>query len=93
MSTVGVRDLKNGLTRYLRQTKRGEEIVVTERGRPVAVIQPIRGVTKSEKLETRLAALAAEGLLILPTRKRLSRIRMVSVKGPSVSQTVLEARR
>ncbi len=29
MSTVGVRELENRLTRYLRQRKQGEEIVVT----------------------------------------------------------------
>ena len=30
MSTVGVKELKDRLTHYLRQTKRGEEVVVTE---------------------------------------------------------------
>jgi antitoxin (DNA-binding transcriptional repressor) of toxin-antitoxin stability system len=30
---------KNRLTEYLRRTKKGEEIIVTERGKPIAVIQ------------------------------------------------------
>ena len=42
MSTVGIRELKSRLTRYLRQTKQGEEIVVTERGKPIALLTPIR---------------------------------------------------
>ncbi|HEX9823493.1 MAG TPA: type II toxin-antitoxin system prevent-host-death family antitoxin [Actinomycetota bacterium] len=37
---VGVRDLKNALSRYLRRVKNGETLVVTERGRPVARIIP-----------------------------------------------------
>jgi prevent-host-death family protein len=37
---VGVRDLKNSLSRYLKRVKEGESIVVTERGRPVARILP-----------------------------------------------------
>ncbi len=93
MSTVGIRELKNRLTRYLRETKRGEEIVVTERGHPIALIQPIRDGRRSVKLETRLAALADQGMLALPSRKRRTRIRLVSVRGRPVSETVLEDRR
>ena len=35
MSAVGVRELKNRLTYYLRRARKGEEVIVTERGRPV----------------------------------------------------------
>lgn len=38
---VGVRDLKNGLSRYLKRVQEGETIVVTEHGQPVAQIIPI----------------------------------------------------
>ncbi len=44
MASAGIKDLKNRLTYYLRRTKQGEEIVVTERGRPIAVIQPIQSI-------------------------------------------------
>lgn len=37
---VGVRDLKNGLSGYLKRVQRGETILVTEHGRPVARIIP-----------------------------------------------------
>ena len=40
MRTVGIRDLKNGLSRYLKLVRNGETIVVTERGEPVARIVP-----------------------------------------------------
>ncbi len=37
---VGIRELKNGLSQYLRRVQQGESLVVTERGRPVAHIVP-----------------------------------------------------
>ena len=93
MSTVGIRELKNRLTRYLRQTKNGEEIVVTERGKPIALLIPIKSAKRATSLEARLAALAAEGRVTLPTRKPLKRIRMVKIAGPTIAQTVIEDRR
>jgi prevent-host-death family protein len=54
MSTVGVKELKNCLTQYLRRTKQGEEVIVTERGNPIALIQPIKSAEKAVSLEARL---------------------------------------
>lgn len=48
--SVGVRELKTHLSRYLRQVKNGEDIVVTERGKEVARIVPI-GVSVEERLQ------------------------------------------
>lgn len=93
MSTVGIKELKNRLTQYLRRTKQGEEVVVTERGKPVAVIQPIRTASPLQSLEARLARLAAQGLVRLPTRAPLRRVRRIKVAGPPVSRTILEDRR
>ena len=93
MATVGVRELKNGLTRYLRRTKSGEPIVVTERGRPVAILGPIPAKSESEPREQRLARLAAHGYLSLPTTEPVKRLARVRVTGPPVSQAVLEDRR
>jgi prevent-host-death family protein len=41
MERVGVRELRQNLSVYLRRVRRGEALEVTERGRPVAVLQPI----------------------------------------------------
>ena len=38
---VGIRELKNGLSRYLKRVQKGESVVVTEHGRPVARIVPV----------------------------------------------------
>jgi prevent-host-death family protein len=93
MSTVGVRELKNRLTRYLRQTKQGGEVVVTERGRPIALIQPIQSAERAASLDARLARLAAQGVVTLPTRTPLKRVRLVKVSGTPVSKAILEDRR
>lgn len=66
MSTVGIKELKNRLTYYLRQAKMGEEIVVTERDRPIALIQRIDAAKDPVSIETKLAQAASEGWLTLP---------------------------
>ena len=39
MKAVGIRELKNSLSEYLRMVRRGEEILVTDRGTVVAEIR------------------------------------------------------
>jgi len=41
MNTVGIRDLKAHLSRHLKRVRSGTRLVVTERGRAIASIQPI----------------------------------------------------
>lgn len=40
MSQVGVRELRQNLSKYLDRVKQGEDLVVTERGREVARLIP-----------------------------------------------------
>lgn len=40
MRAVGVRELKNKLSEYLRLVRRGESVLVTDRGRVVAELHP-----------------------------------------------------
>lgn len=86
MGAVGVRELKNRLTYYLRRARKGEEVIVTERGRPVAVLQSVQNLDRAAALETRLARLAALGIVTLPTRKGFGRARPLRISGPSVSR-------
>lgn len=39
MKAVGIRDLKNRLSKYIRLVKRGEDILVTDRGQVVAELR------------------------------------------------------
>ena len=84
---VGIRDLKNGLSRYLARVRAGEEVVVTDRGRPVARLSAIDEATD------RLADLVAAGVVRAPTQKARRRpARRLEAKG-SVSDLVSEQRR
>lgn len=38
---VGVRELRNNLSRYLERVRDGEEVVVTDRGRAIARMLPV----------------------------------------------------
>ena len=43
MQRIGVRELRQHASRYLALVARGEAIEVTDRGRPVAMLVPVRG--------------------------------------------------
>lgn len=91
--TVGVKELKNRLSGYLERAKRGEQIVVTERGKPVALLKSIESAESSDSLEARLARAAAQGLLTLPNCKPLKNVKPVKAGGPPTSRMILEDRR
>lgn len=64
MRSVTVGELKNHLSRYLADVARGEEVVIRSRNRPVARLVP---VNLSEEFDAEELALAAAGILRLPT--------------------------
>ena len=62
---VGVRELRQNLSVYLRRIAQGETLRVTEHGRPVALLSPIH-TTGDEVLDR----LEAQGLLVRGRRRR-----------------------
>jgi prevent-host-death family protein len=50
MRSIGVRELRQHASRYLREVERGETIEVTDRGRPVAVLSPVSDTHPLEEL-------------------------------------------
>jgi prevent-host-death family protein len=66
MKSAGVAELKAHLSEYLASVKQGEEVTVTERGRPVARLVPMEPVSHQR---ARLEELARLGLVRLPRRK------------------------
>ena len=65
MKTVGVRDLKNKLSEYLRHVRLGESILVTDRGEVVAELLPPGQGQADASLPAGLQSLARRGLLTL----------------------------
>ena len=49
MADVGVRELKQRLSEYLDRAERGELLLVTERGRPKALLGPLPGRARVEE--------------------------------------------
>jgi prevent-host-death family protein len=43
MTRVGIGELRDGVSRYVRRAAKGETIVIVNRDREVAVLQPWRG--------------------------------------------------
>lgn len=66
MKTTTVSKLKASLSEYLRSVKAGEEILVTERGRPIAKITPAESYTG---LPDHLVAMEKQGLIKLGSGK------------------------
>ena len=61
---VGVRELRQNLSVYLRRVKQGESLEVVERGHPVAVLVPLEpGATAIDRLVARGRAARATGNL------------------------------
>jgi prevent-host-death family protein len=56
---VGTRELKNKLSEYMRRVKAGETIIVTEHGKTIGQIVPIKP-TVEERLQAMVAAGQAE---------------------------------
>lgn len=48
MADVGIRELKQRLSEYLDRAERGEVMLVTDRGRPKAVLGPVPGRARIE---------------------------------------------
>jgi len=55
---VGVRDLKARLSKYLRQVRQGQTVIITDHGRPVGRLSPV-----DQPLNERLKALQDAGLV------------------------------
>ncbi len=92
METVGIKDIKNNLSSYLKRVKTGEEIIITERGKPIARI--IREKASGTSLHLALAPLIKEGVIKMPTlNPPQSFAPPLQTPGKSASEMVLEDRR
>src|SRR5258708_27591741 len=63
MTSIGIAELKASLSKCLARVKAGEEVLITERGQPIARILPLVGVAS---YEPRIARLVSMGRLRLP---------------------------
>jgi len=67
MKTVGVKELKARLSEYLREVRRGEVVLITDRDEVVAELRPARrGPGSPDDLEAALDGLAEAGEVMRP---------------------------
>jgi len=92
MITAGIREVKNNLSRYLTQVKAGEEVVITDRGLPVARI--VKENQRNKGIRNALLPLIRNGVITLPGR-RINKGNLETVKshGKLISEMVIEDRR
>lgn len=92
MINAGIKEVKNNLSRYLARVKAGEEVLITERGRPVARI--IKENQDNKTVREALAPLIGKGVVALPSRSLNKKdLSVEKVPGKPVSEMVLEDRR
>ncbi len=85
-NTVGARELKARLGKYLRTVRAGKTLIVTDRGEPVAELRPLE-----DDMERRLAKLRAAGR-ISGGSGRLRPFEPIPIQGVSLSEAILEDR-
>ena len=91
---VGLREANQRFSRTMRAVRRGEEVVLTDRGRPIAVIKPIVHGGPEDDAEA-LRGLIDAGLVVAaaePGPMPAPRWRPVAVTGKPVSETITEDR-
>ena len=89
---LGLREANQQFSRAIRAVRAGREVILTERGHPVAVIKPIKS---DDAQDATLRAMADEGLVTLAARRGPMPTpgwRPIKVKGRPLSATVIEDR-
>ena len=63
MSTVGLRELKNKLSKYVARARSGESVSITDRGRIVAELSPAKRHPQTGEPKVTLEDLRRKGIL------------------------------
>jgi prevent-host-death family protein len=86
---VGIRELKENLSKYMTKVKSGQTIIITDHGKPVGRIIP-----EGQSLEERIEALRKAGVIAW-SGKKLKRIKPPAVNRSDklVSDIVIEMRK
>ena len=89
---LGLREANQHFSKAIRAVRAGREVILTDRGQPVAVITPIKA---ADAQDAALQAMANDGLITLPAERGplpAGRWRPAKAKGRPASDTVIEDR-
>ena len=89
MLQVGLREANMHFSKYLKIVREGQEVVVTERGTPVAIIKPL---IKDGTPEDKIRRLEEQGILRRAAKGKLPFGRPITISGKSLSETLIDGR-
>jgi len=89
MTSVGVRELKNRLSLYLKQVRDGKQIEITNRGKVIALLSPVR----KKALDKELLLWLEEGTASWTGGKPTGASHSVQGRGRQLSDLIIEDRR
>lgn len=90
MLEKGVKELRDHFTTYLKKVKKGEEIIVTERGKPIALLKPM---AEGKSLQEKLEVASIKGLIQLPLKKEHPHTHTkVKLSGKSLTDIIIKDR-
>ena len=87
---LGLREANQHFSKAIKAVKAGKEVILTERGKPIAVIKPL---PEPGAADAGLQRLIAAGIVRLATKPwPMPPRRPRRIKGPPLSQTIREER-
>jgi prevent-host-death family protein len=89
---MGLREANQRFSQAIKAVKAGKDVVLTERGKPIAVIKPLRSEKDANSI---LRQLEAEGVLRRGSKSRKPMPvwhNPVRIKGSSIAKTIGEER-
>jgi prevent-host-death family protein len=89
MITVGIRELRNRLSHYLRRVKGGDAVTITDRGESIALLLP----SSQNAAAISADALSRKGIGAWKGGKPKGASRRVRITGKRLSEIVIEERR
>ena len=90
---LGLREANQQFSKAIKAVRAGKEVVLTERGRAIAVIKPIREKNAAGDIAFQL--MVDEGLVRPASRRGVTptpRWRPAKIKGASLAKTVIDDR-
>ncbi len=92
MKRASISEAKNSLSAYLADVRRGESVLITDRGEPVAILTPVPAVNEEEALRS----LVNQGIVRPPLSSRPKKLRLpgpIKVSSPTIALEILSADR
>jgi prevent-host-death family protein len=88
---MGLREANQHFSKAIKAVRAGHQVVLTERGKPIAIIMPWGDNARGDAAVRRMEA---AGLLIPAlVRRPMTPFRPRTIKGAPLSKTIYEARR